>query len=888
MADLNSTLIRGKLKVTSDADVSGEIKEGGSKLSDKYAAKSHTHSYAGSSSAGGAATLANALTNIAGSDAASSTDTWRYVFMAYNDLATNRPAYNTNFAYQTSTNTLKVPNIAASTSIKVNGTSVVLDNDARLTNARPASDVSAWAKASTKPSYSASEVGALPISGGTMTGNLTLKANQYNREGALNCNNSDIMGVNSIYTQDLADNTAEGIRFYRDTTHWDTFTMSGGVMYFMPNDVATGTALSNANVVLHSGNISSYAQTAAPSNATITIKQAGRNDQTFTLNGSATTINLDNTTYSAATTSANGLMSSTDKTRLDSIWNVWSADGTDDTLVNKVQEVLTAFTNFPEANNLVDLLAAKVPTSRKVNGHALTGDISVTASDVGLGNVLNKAITVTSTSVSDGTNTFNKYTHPTTTAVSAAAKKVGYDSLGHVVLGTALTASDVGARPSTWTPTASDVGALPTSGGRLASTTTSTPLYLRPNSGNSVYIGLEKSDGTSLGSFGYDATAGLSFKPAGGSEYKTIAFTSDLSGYATQTWVTNQGYAVDSGLVHNTGIEAISGVKTFNSAIQAAGGVTLGNANSIKPITMNSSTSGNRSIRLYPTTNNSNNFDIYFPAQAGTLALQEWVSGQNYLTGITSSMVTTALGFTPTANTGTVIGSGLTADQIVLGNGTVNVKISSYKPSGSETTWDSTSDVYLPSMKAIKNYVTGLGYTSNAGTVTSVCVQAGTGLSSSTSTAQSSSLNTTISIDSGYKLPTTTEWNALPTKKHKHNIRLYSSSSYCITFSFITSSETALTYNTLPKALYDAGFNSSTKLCPATGMTSISLKTNLVVGVYCSSSSASGTTLYYGYITLISTSSSTATMQTSPTLTTGVSITLSSTSGVVVDTVEDC
>ena len=44
--------------------------------------------------------------------------------------------------------------------------------------------------------------------------------------------------------------------------------------------------------------------------------------------------------------------------------------------------------------------------------------------------------------------------------------------------------------------------------------------------------------------------------------------------------------------------------------------------------------------------------------------------------------------------------------------------------------------------------------------VTSVRVQAGTGLSSSVSTAQTSSLDTTISIASGYKLPTNTEWNS--------------------------------------------------------------------------------------------------------------------------------
>lgn len=36
----------------------------------------------------------------------------------------------------------------------------------------PASDVYSWAKASSKPAYTASEVGALPVSGGTVTGNV--------------------------------------------------------------------------------------------------------------------------------------------------------------------------------------------------------------------------------------------------------------------------------------------------------------------------------------------------------------------------------------------------------------------------------------------------------------------------------------------------------------------------------------------------------------------------------------------------------------------------------------------------------------------------------------------------------------------------------------------
>ena len=40
-------------------------------------------------------------------------------------------------------------------------TQVVMGNDSRLSDSRPASDVSSWAKASTKPTYSASEVGAI-------------------------------------------------------------------------------------------------------------------------------------------------------------------------------------------------------------------------------------------------------------------------------------------------------------------------------------------------------------------------------------------------------------------------------------------------------------------------------------------------------------------------------------------------------------------------------------------------------------------------------------------------------------------------------------------------------------------------------------------------------
>lgn len=89
----------------------------------------------------------------------------------------------------------------------------------------------------------------LPLSGGTMTGTLTLKKDKYIESGGgINCNNADIIGCNSIYTGDLADNTSEGIRFYRDSTHWDSLTAAGGVLYFKPNDLQAGVAFTDSSV----------------------------------------------------------------------------------------------------------------------------------------------------------------------------------------------------------------------------------------------------------------------------------------------------------------------------------------------------------------------------------------------------------------------------------------------------------------------------------------------------------------------------------------------------------------------------------------------------------------------------------------------------------------
>ena len=78
----------------------------------------------------------------------------------------------------------------------------------------------------------------LKLTGGTMTGKLTLQNDQYTDNyttGALDLKNSNIQGVNSIYTADVSDNAQEGIHFYRDSTHVDSVHAKNGVLYFTPN-----------------------------------------------------------------------------------------------------------------------------------------------------------------------------------------------------------------------------------------------------------------------------------------------------------------------------------------------------------------------------------------------------------------------------------------------------------------------------------------------------------------------------------------------------------------------------------------------------------------------------------------------------------------------------
>ena len=141
---LDETQIPVALDIMSGAINAMDVYEGGEKLTEKYAAKSHTH--------------AQYITGITSN-------------MVTTALGYTPPSTNTTYSASTG---LSLSGTAFSVKYGTAAGTACQGNDSRLSNSRPASDVYSWAKASTKPSYTASEVGALSTAGGTLTGGIKL------------------------------------------------------------------------------------------------------------------------------------------------------------------------------------------------------------------------------------------------------------------------------------------------------------------------------------------------------------------------------------------------------------------------------------------------------------------------------------------------------------------------------------------------------------------------------------------------------------------------------------------------------------------------------------------------------------------------------------------
>ena len=146
----------------------------------------------------------------------------------------------------------------------------------------------------------------LPLAGGTLTGPLTLKNDQYGENYGLDCANSNVIGVNAIRFADSSEMYTEGISFARSTSgYWDTIWANNGEFYFTPNHQTDVTGATSYKV-LHTNNTSfSRSLTSGTKIGTITIAGTATdiyapsastvNDASLTLKGAGTTV----TTFTA-------------------------------------------------------------------------------------------------------------------------------------------------------------------------------------------------------------------------------------------------------------------------------------------------------------------------------------------------------------------------------------------------------------------------------------------------------------------------------------------------------------------------------------------------------------------------------------------------------------
>ncbi len=171
----------------------------------------------------------------------------------------------------------------------------------------------------------------------------------------------------STFTSHTGDTTVHITAAERDD--WNTAKTHADSPHAPSNAEANQNAFSNVKV----GDT-----TIAADSKTDTLTMIAGSNVTITPDATndAVTIAAKDTTYSDVTTSAHGLMSAADKTKLDTI-----ATGANKTVVDSA---LSSTSTNPVQNNIVNsALAEKVPSTRTVNGKTLAANISLTADDVG-------------------------------------------------------------------------------------------------------------------------------------------------------------------------------------------------------------------------------------------------------------------------------------------------------------------------------------------------------------------------------------------------------------------------------------------------------------------------------------------------------------------------
>ena len=101
----------------------------------------------------------------------------------------------------------------------------------------------------------------------------------------INMRNSDIIGVNSIYTNDVSEDVTEAILFYRSNGNYDGIRAVNGELHFSNNVVRTTGNYNAEYKVYHTGNLTKLSQLTNDKNF-VTGSVSG---QTITINGVSTT-----------------------------------------------------------------------------------------------------------------------------------------------------------------------------------------------------------------------------------------------------------------------------------------------------------------------------------------------------------------------------------------------------------------------------------------------------------------------------------------------------------------------------------------------------------------------------------------------------------------------
>lgn len=116
---------------------------------------------------------------------------------------------------------------------------------------------------------------------------LTMANDRYYSSGqwGINMRDSDIIGVNSIYTNDVSDTPTEAILFFRSNGNYDGIRAVNGVLYFSNNVVRTTSKYDAEYEVYHKGNLTKLSQLTNDKNF-VTGSVSG---QTITINGVSTT-----------------------------------------------------------------------------------------------------------------------------------------------------------------------------------------------------------------------------------------------------------------------------------------------------------------------------------------------------------------------------------------------------------------------------------------------------------------------------------------------------------------------------------------------------------------------------------------------------------------------